>query len=175
MHESFQSPKDQWPLLSSLAHLFPSLSPSHICLLHLSPFPSGQPADTVSLHSTNGAIARVLFFTAYPTCSGKLLLNCASILQMNCLDNPILALAPAVKRFRGRPGRQLTQTHGWMSGNLSLCSVGGRGIITDAAGCCFLWQFYLYLALHATTKVTQFFCCLLKKCLKSSKKLKTNS
>ena len=63
------------------------LSPS-LCLIYLSApalfFPSGQPADKVILHSANGTITLVLFFIA---CPGKLLQNCSSILQMNCLDN----------------------------------------------------------------------------------------
>ena len=69
-----------FPLSSFLPLLF-------ICLLHLYSFPSGYSADKVSLHSTNGSITLVLFFTA---CPGKLLLNGSSILQHNCPGNSIL-------------------------------------------------------------------------------------
>ncbi len=81
--------------------LSPSLSLLHICLLHLYSFPSGLPADKVSLHRTNETITLVLFFTACPACSGKLLLNCSSVLQMNCPDNSISLLSSQRSRGAG--------------------------------------------------------------------------
>lgn len=93
IYESCPSPENRRPLLClHLLLLF-------ICLLHLYSSPSGQPADKVSFQSTNGTITLDLFFTACPACSGKLLLNCSSILQMNCLDNSILLLS--FQRSRG--------------------------------------------------------------------------
>ncbi len=77
------------------------LSLLHICLLHLYSFPSGLPADKVSLHRTNETITLVLFFTACPACSGKLLLNCSSVLQMNCPDNSISLLSSQRSRGAG--------------------------------------------------------------------------
>lgn len=78
------SPVSMEPMTFPLSSFLPLL---FICLLHLYYFPSGYSADKVSLHSTNGSITLVLFFTA---CPGKLLLNGSSILQHNCPGNSIL-------------------------------------------------------------------------------------